>query len=138
MLDAVRPCARDELVTALNEAGLGAREFAGQSGRSRVVVPILDMTAETPVTDAENPEIRAYLSNTAESWGNNGYLYIAAEESGNTCQIGVIGVNGETGEEYRSEEWERVDSFEEAIRAFNNLYEQRDTFISIFTGRSQG
>lgn len=135
MSNNVNPCQPDKLVQALVESGLEAHQFKTEEKSIYVVVPILDMGAENPIVKAQSPEVTGYLGQAAESWDYEAYLYIAASGESEPCKVGVLGRYGETGELYRSDEWMEVSSTDEAVAAFWKLWDQRDSLVSVFTGR---
>jgi hypothetical protein len=131
-------CYSDALITALEEIGLEARRFQDEDGKSYLVVPMLDMTAEHPLVDAKNPELTAYLRNAAQGWGDWAYLYIAAEEIHDGCRVGMIGRNIENGEAYRSDTWQTTTNLQEAVETFKELWDNRDEAIGGFTNQVEG
>jgi hypothetical protein len=129
------PCEKEALLPALEAAGFDPSELKGPQGEVYVGVVLLDMEGDSTIFEAESPEINAYLEEAARSWRHPAFLHIAAIDSGEGCMVGLIGMDGETGEEFRSDAWKRVDSIEQALQAFQNYWAQRDSFIDIFVGR---
>lgn len=134
MAEAQEALTGDGLILALQATGLRARRYDEGRGPSRVIVPLLDMQTDPILVAAENPEIQAYFRNAAHTW-NKAFLYIATDNLEAPTQVGVIGFNEATSEAYRSEEWETVETLDEAVAAFRNQWEQRDTWIGTFTGQ---
>lgn len=123
---------RQELIRALNEVGLEAREFVTDDGKKKVIVPLLDMGYTTPIVAAENPELRTYLVQAAKSWSHQTYLYISTQRLAGETQVGVLGDHAEIGEKFSSKIWKSVSSVETAVAAFQDLWEQRDTWLNNF------
>jgi hypothetical protein len=129
------PCEKQALLPALDAAGFDPGELEGPQGEEYVGVVLLDMEGESTIFEAENPEVNAYLEEAARSWNHPAFLHIAAIDSPQGCSVGLIGLDGETGEEFRSDSWKQVATIEEALTAFQNFWDQRDSFIDIFVGR---
>ncbi|NLG71293.1 MAG: hypothetical protein GX495_04490 [Chloroflexi bacterium] len=120
----------ERLVNALNRVGLDAHILHLEGGPPRVVVPLFDSATHPPVLHARDPEVGGLMDQTAESWSQNGYLYIATRGEDFPTEVGMLGVNGETGEQFESKAWEPVSTVDEAVNAFQNLWNSRDSMFS--------
>lgn len=123
----------ERLVIALNEAGLDAHILNLEGGPPRVVVPLFDSATNPPVLHARDPEVSGYMDQTAGIWSQNGYLYIATRGQDFPTEVGMLGVNGETGEQFESKAWEPVATVDEAVNAFQNFWNSRDSMFSDLT-----
>lgn len=123
----------ERLVRALNSVGLEAQRL-DVSGQDRVVVPVLNVQTEPSTSDSENPELEPYAVQAGERMQQQGYLYIATRQNQGVTEVGVLGLNGTTGEEYASEDWDRAGSIEEAVEAFRKHWDQRDQYLSGLAG----
>lgn len=135
MIPNQNPCDKQTLTAALDAAGFDPGELEGPQGETYVGVVLLDMEEDSTIFEAESPEVNAYLEEAARSWKHPAFLHIAAIDSPQGCSVGLVGLDGETGEEFRSDSWKHVDTIEQALEAFQNFWEQRDSFIDIFVGR---
>lgn len=133
MFDSNQPGDRQALVEALQSIGLEARQADVGEGKQNVIVPLLDMGLNAPIVDSENPELETYHAEAAQDWSNRAYLYVTTQRTGEGTQIGVTGKHADTGEKFSSEIWKKVASLDEAVAAFQEFWQQRDTWINNFS-----
>ena len=129
MFDNDDPNQRQDLIRALKSIGLNAWEFNSGGGIMHVVVPLLDRICDPPVVQAQDPEIRSYLENGIKVWPHETCLYIATNSLRTTCEVGLMGNDGRTGNQVTSAEWEHVDSLGEVVSVFQRYWRERDTWL---------
>lgn len=134
MFDETRPQDRGRLMTALEEKGLEAQEFE-KDGRTHVAVPLLDLSTRPKVIATQNPELRTYLSEAGAGWSQDVYLYIATHHQPEQA-VGLMYEHPDAGQGFTFEDWRPVGSLAEAVQAFQNFWDQRDSFLMNFSGRS--
>lgn len=125
---------RRQLIQALNESGMAAREFIARDGKKYVVVPLLDTSVTPILSAAQDPELRAYFRNSAKAWPHPAYLHICSGSPSAPWEIGVIGHDGQSNEDYTPEDWETANTLGEAVKAFEKRWEGRDALLNAFTG----
>lgn len=128
------PSHREQILQALKEAGLGAREYRDPQGREQVIVPVLDTGVTPAIIAAQDPELRTYFRKTARDWPHRAFLYITTMGQAGSMEVGVVGHNGETDEDYLPEEWGQVETVEEVVEAFQGLWRTRDALLNAFMG----
>ena len=134
MFDETRPQDRSRLLEVLQEKELEAREFE-EDGDVHVVVPLLDLSTQPKVIATLNPELRTYLSEAGARWSQETYLFIATHHDPEQA-VGLMYEHPDADREFTFENWQPVNTLEEAIEAFENFWDQRDSFLMNFTGRS--
>jgi hypothetical protein len=125
---------RQRLVEALRQTGMQVREPEAED-RDFIYLPLLDTGVTPMINTAQDPELRSYFRQSGKRWPQRAYLYICTAGESPPWRIGVIGHNGETDEDYSPEEWQEVDSVEEAVEAYTRLWRARDTLLNSFIGK---
>jgi hypothetical protein len=132
MLSNDTPQDRLKLIEALREAGLTASEIEDKNGKKRVIVPLIDTGVEPFIIASRRPELRTYFRKTGKEWPHRARLYICSASEGAPFEIGVAGHNGLTGEDYTPADWKPVETIEEAVAEFQNLWKSRDAYMNAF------
>jgi hypothetical protein len=122
---------REQLIQALKETGMQVREPEAD-GEDYIYVPLLDTGVTPMINTTQDPELRSYFRQSGKRWPQRAYLYICTRGNSPPWRIGVIGHNGITEEDYAPEEWKEVNTIEEAVEAYNKLWDSRDTFLNSF------
>jgi hypothetical protein len=125
---------RQQLVETLRQTGMQIREH-DEEGNDYIYLPLLDTGVTPMINTAQDPELRSYIRQSGKRWSQRAYLYICTAGSTPPWRIGVIGHDGETGEDYTPEEWQEVETLEEAVEAYNKLWKSRDSLLSAFIGK---
>jgi hypothetical protein len=125
---------REALKEALSGANLVPTEYRDRAGKSYVVLPLLDTSVDPMIVAAEDPELRAYFRNSAKTWPEPARLYICSGSSQAPWQVGVIGHDGRSGEDYTPDEWKQAETVEQAVEEFRGLWENRDALLNAFVG----
>lgn len=118
-----------QLMDALRHTGMQVRESEDEG---YFYLPLLDTGVTPMINTAQDPELRSYFRQSGKSWPKRAYLYIRTRGDGPPWRIGVIGNNGEREEDYTPEGWQEVSTIEEAVDAYNKLWESRDTYLNSF------
>lgn len=124
---------RQQLIEALRQTGMQVRE-SEDDNENYIYVPLLDTGVTPMINTAQDPELRSYFRQSGKRWSTRAYLWICTSGESTPWRIGVIGHNGETDEDYIPEEWQEVNSTEEAVEAFNKMWDSRDTLLNAFIG----
>jgi hypothetical protein len=132
MFDNDDPIQRGHLIRALAAASLGAREFNSGGGIMHVAIAVLNTSVEPPIISAQDPNLRTRLQRTIKTWPHESTLYIATNSLRINCEIGLVGNDGRTGNQVASTEWKYVDSIEEAVSIFQQLWSERDKWLGDF------
>jgi hypothetical protein len=126
------PHHRGALLKALRERGLDAVEFNSGGGTMHVIVALIDYVYEPSVNTAESQELRSELENSARGWPHESYLYISTNSLQTNCEIGLMGLDGRTGAQVSHNEWEPVESLEDAVEVFQKYWNERDKWVRAF------
>ncbi len=132
MFDNDDPEQREELIQALQAAGLEAGEWDSGGGITHVIVPLLDPYSDPPTINAQDPSLRPGLEGGLRAWPHEASLYIATNSLQTTCDIGLMGSDGRTGDQVATANWEHVNSLEEAVSLFQQLWDERDRWLGAF------
>lgn len=132
MFDNDDPEQRASLIQALHSVGLDAWDLNSGGGVMHVIVTLLDGTVDPPVISAQAPKLRADLENALRTWPCDSALYIATNSLQSECDIGLMGTDGRTDAQVATSEWKHTDSLEEAVRAFQQLWAKRDSWLKKF------
>jgi hypothetical protein len=132
--DHERASHREELIEALRQAGMKASTFTGSDGKTYVIIPLLDTRVSPMINAAKDPELRSYFKNAASRWPSLAYLFICSGSSTPPWEVGVIGHNGETDEDYTPNEWVQSSSTGDAVEQFRKMWRNRDTLLNAFVG----
>jgi hypothetical protein len=125
---------RRRLVESLRETGMQVRESQGD-GEDYIYVPLLDTGVTPMINTAQDPELRSYFQQSGKSWPHRAYLWICTSGDSPPWRVGVIGHNGESDTDYTPEEWQEGITIEEAVEAYNRLWDARDTLLNNFIGK---
>lgn len=121
------------LIEALNRRGMMARE----DENGEVILPLIERNTTADKVEARNPEVRAYADLATTNQAGDAALFVTIQDMPFPARVGVIGQNS-GGVSYRSDDWYSVASLDEAVEAFENLWNQRDTYLSSFSGQEAG
>ncbi len=124
---------KDLLIKALNRRGMRARE----DENGEVILPLIERNTSVDEIEARNPEVRAYADLATTHPAQDAALFVTTQDMPFPARVGIIGQNSGGGVSYRSDEWYSVTSLDEAVEAFENLWNQRDTFLSSFSGQEE-
>jgi hypothetical protein len=132
MFDNDNSAHRGQLIHALSSRGLDAWEFNSGGGIMHVVVSLLDASVIPAIITAKDARLQKVLLEKAESWPSCAQLYIATNSLQSPCEIGLMGNDGVTGDQIGSEQWEMVNTLEEALSIFLRYWEARDRLLETF------
>ena len=132
MFDNDDPEQREELIQALQAAGLPAGEWDSGGDITHVIVPLLDPYTDPPTINAQDPELRSEFDAGLESWEYEASLYIATNSLQTACEIGLMGSDGRTGAQVATADWKPVNSIEEAVSLFRRYWDERDRWLGAF------
>ena len=132
MFDNDDPDQREELIQALQAVGLEAGEWDSGGGITHVITPLLDPYSDPPTINAQDPALRSEFEGGLQVWPHEASLYIATNSLQTTCDIGLMGSDGRTGDQVATANWEHVDSLEEAVSLFQQLWDERDRWLRAF------
>jgi hypothetical protein len=120
---------RQQLMDALRQTGMQVRESEDEG---YLYLPLLDTGVTPMINTAQDPELRSYFRQSGKSWPQRAYLHVCTRGDAPPWRIEVIGNNGERDEDYTPEEWQEVSTIEEAVAAYNKLWDSRDTYLNSF------
>ena len=129
MFDNDDPEQREELIQALQAAGLEAGEWDSGGGITHVIVPLLDPYTVPPTINAQDPGLRSEFEDGLRIWPYEASLYIATNSLQTPCEIGLMGNDGQTGRQAATAEWKPVGSIEEAVSLFQRFWSERDKWL---------
>ena len=129
MFDNDDPDKREELIQALQAAGLEAGEWDSGGGITHVIVPLLDPYADPPRIYTRDPAVFSELWAGLQAWPHEASLYIATNSLQTTCDIGLMGSDGQTGRQAATPSWQPVRSLEEAVSLFQRFWNERDKWL---------
>ena len=121
---------RRDLIRALRDRGLEAREHTEMGGHRRVVVPLLDNSTDPIQFSGKNPEVVGYVERMAREWPHAAYLYIATGSRTERADVLVVGKKGDSGEIYKTNRSEQAENLDDVLNAFQTLWEERDGLLS--------
>ena len=125
---------REELIQALDAAGLSANEMKDEDGVGSVNLSILDTRYTPTIVAALDPELKAYVRNAGDELPAETYLHIVARDDEDSYIVGVIGQKGEGGKIYELGEWQRALTIDQAVLIVQSLWTGRDVLLNEFVG----
>jgi hypothetical protein len=135
MFDNDNPMDRRALITALSRQGLGAFEWDSGRGTIHVCVPLVAMFAEKPQIEVESNELRQDVELALQEAVYEAYLYIMTNSLQTPCEIGVLGAYPDGEHHFASNNWRPVETLEEAVTRFQDLWEERDAWVRAFMNK---
>jgi hypothetical protein len=123
---------REELILALDAAGLRAHELTDVDGSGLVSLSILDTRFTPAIVAAQDPELKSYVKNAGDEWTPDTYLQIVVRDVDGSHIVGVVGQKGEGGKVYELGEWQRAASVEQAVLIVQSLWAGRDVLLNEF------
>jgi hypothetical protein len=125
---------REELIQALDAAGLSANEMKDEDGVGSVNLSILDTRYTPTIVAALDPELKAYVRNAGDELPAETYLHIVVRDDEDSYIVGVIGQKGEGGKIYELGEWQRALTIDQAVLIVQSLWTGRDVLLNEFVG----
>lgn len=132
MFDNDDPEQREELIQALQAAGLAAGEWDSGGDITHVIVPLLDPYTDPPTINAQDPDLRSEFADCLRGWSYEASLYVATNSLQTACEIGLMGGDGRTDAQVATADWEPVNSLEEAVSLFQRYWNERDRWLRAY------
>jgi hypothetical protein len=123
---------REQLIQALDEAGLNANESIDEDGTRYVNLSILDTRYTPTIVAVQDPELRAYLREAGEKLPAETYLQIVVKQVEDTRIVGVVGQKGEGGKIHEIGEWQQAITNEQVVLIVQSLWTGRDVLLNEF------
>lgn len=125
---------REELIQALDVAGLKAHEMKDEDGVGSVNLTILDTRYTPTIVAAQDPELKAYVRNAGDELPTETYLHVVVRDDEDSYIVGVMGQKGEGGKIYELGEWQRALTIDQAVLIVQSLWTGRDVLLNEFVG----
>jgi hypothetical protein len=114
---------RAQLIERLNQVNIPAYELNSGGWTMHVAAAVVDTTADPPVIEVENQELKRKVLAVSES--KDFLLLIVSGSAASNCDIGLFYEDHES----PADEWIHVDTLEEAIEEFRRHWALRDDLV---------
>jgi len=129
MFENDNPEDREKLVEELVRHDLNAYEWNSGGEIYHVIVPLINPYDNPISIHAQDKNLVEDIQANIAEWPDETYLYISTNSLQSDCEIGLMGQSGKNGNPVSSPDWNFINSLDEAVKEFQNIWDDRDEWI---------